>query len=409
MSQTTLAGFFGDAVAAAPDATALVTDAGRVTFAELDAASNRLARGLIGLGVGPGDLVVLALPRAEMVPAILATAKSGAAFVPVDPDHASERLGLVLDDASPLAAVTTKAVLDAIPALGSVPCLVVDDTATQVALAAAAADPLSDAERRRPLRPEDPVYVLYTSGSTGRPKGVVVAHRSLANLFAYHQAGTMRLASQAVGGRRIRVAHTASFAFDSSWGPLLWLLDGHEVHVVPEYRDPAEVLAWVGDHALEYVDITPTYLVELAAGGLLADGTRPLVLVVGGEACPPELWARLADLPGTIVRDMYGPTETTVDAYGWAADGTGEPVAGTTVSVLDDRLEPTTGGEPGELYVGGAALALGYLSQPGLTATRFVADPFGPPGSRLYRTGDRAYWVDGRGPGVPPEETASSG
>ncbi|MGH9010670.1 MAG: AMP-binding protein, partial [Acidimicrobiia bacterium] len=228
MSETTLAGLFNHAVAAAPDAVALVTDTGRVTFEELDAASNRLARGLIGLGAGPGDLVVLALPRAEMVPAILAAAKAGAAYVPVDPDHASERLGLVLDDANPVAAVTTEAVLGAIPALRSVPCLVVDDTATQDRLAALAARLLSDAERLRPLRPEDPVYVLYTSGSTGRPKGVVVAHRSLANLFAYHQGGLMRLASEAAGGRRLRAAQTASFAFDSSWGPLLWLLDGHE-------------------------------------------------------------------------------------------------------------------------------------------------------------------------------------
>ncbi|HKY76462.1 MAG TPA: amino acid adenylation domain-containing protein, partial [Acidimicrobiia bacterium] len=395
MSETTLAGLFGDVVAAAPGSVALVTDTGQLTFEELDAASNRLARALIGLGAGPGELVVLALPRAEMVPAILATAKAGAAYVPVDPDHASERLSLVLDDANPVAAVTTEAVLDAIPALRSVSCLVVDETATQDRVATLDAGPLSDGERLRPLRPDDPVYVIYTSGSTGRPKGVVVANRSLANLLATHRPGLMRLASEAAGGRRIRVAQTASFAFDSSWGPLLWLLDGHEVHVVPEYRDPEEVLAWVRDHALEYVDVTPTYLVELAAGGILDKGIRPLVLVVGGEACPPELWARLVDLPGTIVRDMYGPTETTVDAYGWAADGTGEPVAGTAVYVLDDQLLPTLPGEPGELYVGGAALAVGYLNQPGLTATRFMADPFGPPGGRMYRTGDRAYWSDG--------------
>ncbi|HEU5450017.1 MAG TPA: AMP-binding protein, partial [Acidimicrobiia bacterium] len=147
MSETTLAGLFGGAVATAPDAVALVTDAGRLTFGELDAASNRLARALIGLGAGPGDLVVLALPRAEMVTAILAVAKAGAAYVPVDPDHASERLSLVLDDANPVAAVTTGAVLGSIPALGSVPCLVIDDTTTQERLAGIEAGPLSDAER----------------------------------------------------------------------------------------------------------------------------------------------------------------------------------------------------------------------------------------------------------------------
>ena len=400
MNETTLAGLFRAAAAAAPDSVALVTGAGSLTFSALDGQANRLARALVASGAGPGDLVVLALPREEMVPGILAVAQAGAGYVPVDPDHASERLDLVLADARPVAAVTTAAVLGAIPALRTVPCLVVDEPATQRRLGGLAAGPLLATERLRPLRPEHPAYVIHTSGSTGRPKGVVVAQASLANLFAHHRAGLMRKAA-AAGGRPLRVAQTASFAFDSSWGPLLWLLDGHELHVVPEYRDPAEVLAWVRGHSIDYVDVTPTYLVELAAGGLLDDGTRPLVIVVGGEPTPPELWARLVALPDTIVRDMYGPTETTVDAYGWGADGTGDVVAGTTLHVLDDRLVPTAPGEPGELYVGGAALAVGYLDQPGLTATRFVADPQGAPGARLYRTGDRAYWPEPAGAGGP--------
>ena len=401
MSETTLAGLFRAVAAAAPDSVALVTGTASLTFAALDQKANRLARALIASGAGPGNLVVLALPRAEMVPAILAVAQAGAAYVPVDSDHASERLDLVLADAHPVAAVTTAAVLGAIPALRTVPCLVVDEPATQRRLAGLAAGPLPAAERLRPLRPEHPAYVIYTSGSTGRPKGVVVAQASLANLFAHHRAGLMRRASAAAGGRRLRVAQTASFAFDSSWGPLLWLLDGHELHVVPEYRDPAEVLAWVRGHSIDYLDVTPTYLVELAAGGLLDDGTRPLVIVVGGEPAPPELWARLVALPDTIVRDMYGPTETTVDAYGWGADGTGEVVAGTTLHVLDDRLAPTAPGEPGELYVGGAALAVGYLNQPGLTATRFVADPTGRPAPACTAPGTAPTGRNRPGPAVP--------
>ncbi len=396
MDETTLAGLFGDAVAAAPDAVALVTGTGRLTFGELDAASNRLARVLIGLGAGPGDLVVLALPRAEVVPAILGVAKAGAAYVPVDPDYASDRVGLVLEDARARGRGHDRGRCST-PSrrCGTCPAWSSTTRPPRGDIDARPAGPVTDGERLRPLRPEHPVYVLYTSGSTGRPKGVVVAHRSLANLFSHHRTGLMRRATEAAGGRRLRVAQTASFAFDSSWGPMLWLLDGHELHVVPEYRHPDEVLAWVRDHALDYVDVTPTYLVELAAGGLLDEGTRPLVLVVGGEATSPELWARLVALPGTIVRDMYGPTETTVDAYGWAADGRGEAVAATSVYVLDERLLPTAPAEPGELYVGGAALAVGYLNQPGLTSARFVADPFGLAGGRLYRTGDRAYWSDG--------------
>ena len=156
MSETTLTGLFGNVVAAAPDAVALVTGVERLTFAELDAASNRLARALVGLGAGPGDLVVLALPRAEMVAAILATAKAGAAFVPVDPDHASERLGLVLDDARPVAAVTTAAVLDSIPALRSVTCLVVDDTG----------DPATGSRQRTPRRCLTPTGCVLSGRTT---------------------------------------------------------------------------------------------------------------------------------------------------------------------------------------------------------------------------------------------------
>ena len=233
--------------------------------------------------------------------------------------------------------------------------------------------------------------MIYTSGSTGVPKGVVLTHAGLSNLFRSHQAGVMAEAVDAAGGRRLRVAHTASFTFDSSWGPLLWLLDGHELHVVGEYRDPQAILAAVRDGAVDVVDITPTLLAELELLGFLDDGTRPRVIVVGGEPTPAEVWARLGALDGTIVRNQYGPTEITVDAYGWAPDGPA-PIAGTAVYVLDPFLRLVPPGVAGELYVGGDGLARGYLGRPALTAERFVADPFGPPGARLYRTGDRARW-----------------
>ncbi|MGH9189616.1 MAG: condensation domain-containing protein, partial [Acidimicrobiales bacterium] len=200
----------------------------------------------------------------------------------------------------------------------------------------------------------------------------------------------------AAGGRKLRVAHAASFAFDSSWEPLIWLLDGHALCVIDDYRHPAATLAAVSDHRLDVLDVTPTYLAELEHLGLLDDGVRPAVLLVGGEPTPPDVWARLSSLPGTLVRDLYGPTETTVDAYGWVPDGLGgrarAPIANTATYVLDRFLQPTPPGVVGELYVGGAGLARGYLNQAALTAERFVADPFGSPGGRLYRTGDRARW-----------------
>ena len=195
-------------------------------------------------------------------------------------------------------------------------------------------------------------------------------------------------------GRALRVLHSASFAFDSSWGPLLWLLAGHEVVVVDEIGDPVAVMEGLRSSGADVVDVTPTFLGELEPLGLLENGVRPRVVVVGGEAIGPDVWGRLSCLADTIVRDQYGPTETTVDAYGWAPDGPagrrGFQVANTTTYVLDDWLAPVPPGVPGELYVGGAGVALGYLNRPALTAERFVADPFGPPGARLYRTGDRA-------------------
>jgi len=167
--------------------------------------------------------------------------------------------------------------------------------------------------------------------------------------------------------------------------------------VVDDYRDPAAALAVLRSEGVDVLDVTPTYLAELDALGFLDDpATLPGVLLVGGEPTPPEVWARLAALEDTIVRDLYGPTEATVDAYGRTPDGPA-PIANVTTYVLDDWLQPVPPGVPGELYIGGAGVALGYLNRPGLTAERFVADPFGPTGSRLYRTGDRARWRrDGR-------------
>ena len=233
--------------------------------------------------------------------------------------------------------------------------------------------------------------MMYTSGSTGVPKGVVVTHAGLVNLFRSHQPVLMAQAVARAGGRRLRVAQAASFAFDSSWGPLLWLLDGHELVLVEDYRDPVATLVAIREASIDVLDVTPTYLAELEALGLLSEGRDPVVLVVGGEPTPPGLWERLAALDGTLVRNMYGPTEATVDAFGWSPEGPA-PVANTSVLVLDDWLQPAPPGVPGELYVGGAGVARGYLGRPALTAERFVADPFGLPGARLYRTGDRARW-----------------
>ncbi|HEX6380049.1 MAG TPA: amino acid adenylation domain-containing protein, partial [Acidimicrobiia bacterium] len=375
----TLAGLFAAQAERIPGAPALHTGARRLTFAELDHTAETLAGHLAAAGAQPGAIVALALPRPEMVPAILAVARTGAAYVPLDPDHLSDRASQVLADARPVTVVTTTAIAGD-PALTRRPVLLIDDLPT--------APPPGPVQAPRP---EDPVCVIYTSGSTGEPKGVVITHSGLTNLFRSHQQDLMVPAVKTAGGR-LRVAHVASFAFDSSWEPLIWLLDGHELVVVDEYRDPAAALAVLRSERVDVLDVTPTYLVELEALGFF-DDVAPLLtaLLVGGEPTAPELWSRLAALEPTIIRDLYGPTEATVDAYGWAPNGPA-PIANATTYVLDDWLQPLPPGVPGELYVGGAGVALGYHNRPGPTAERFVADPFGPPGSRLYRTGDRARW-----------------
>ncbi|MEU5691912.1 non-ribosomal peptide synthase/polyketide synthase [Actinosynnema sp. NPDC020468] len=340
---------------ATPDAIAVVADR-TLTFAELDAESDRLAAWLAARGAEPERFVALALPRAaDAIVAIFGVLKSGAAVLPVDPDYPAERIAQVLADANPVLR------LDSLPEL--------------------------PAERLRvEVRPGSAAYAIHTSGSTGRPKGVVVEHRALANLLASHRASVFT-------AERIKVTHTASFAFDASWDPILWLLAGHELHVLDgdTYRDPDRVLALVAERGLGHLDFTPSYLAQLVERGLLAD--PPAVLCVGGEAVPESLWRALGQAEGVVVHDLYGPTEYTVDAYDRHVDGTVTPVAGTSLHVLDAALRPVPTGVPGELYLAGPGLARGYLGRPGATAERFVANPFGGPGDRLYRTGDLARWT----------------
>jgi non-ribosomal peptide synthetase component F len=173
------------------------------------------------------------------------------------------------------------------------------------------------------------------------------------------------------------------------------MLDGHAVHVLGEYRDAEAVLAYIGEHDVDVLDVTPTYLQQLVEVGLAAAGLS--VLLVGGEAVEESLWRRVCAVPGLVVHDLYGPTEASVDAYGWHGDAGGGRSAyrlsGVRTYVLDAGLLPVPVGVAGELYVAGSALAQGYSGSPGLTAERFTADPYGGrPGERMYRTGDLARW-----------------
>ncbi|WP_327352521.1 non-ribosomal peptide synthetase [Streptomyces sp. NBC_01304] len=417
---------FAAQAARTPDAVA-VRDASRaLTFAGLEAAANQLALELGESGVRPGDAVALALPRsADTVIALLAVLKAGGVCQPLDLGHPEQRIAAVLDDARPVCVVGTADAVRGLPseAVAGMAALLLDEAATAARIAARQTIAPDTAPR-----PDQDAYLIHTSGSTGRPKGVVVTHASLANLHAGHGTDHIAPAQARTGRDRLKVAHSASFAFDASWDPVLWMVHGHELHVLDDatYRDTAALLAYVDTHRVDYLDVTPSYVEALIAEGLLDDGRHhPAVIVVGGETVPGPLWERLSTTPGVRPINLYGPTETTVDAYYWLPDGmdsvgsgtdpvgggtdsvgsgtdpvgintgsigTGHPVRASRAYVLDPALRPTPPGVTGELYIAGACLARGYLGRPDLTAERFTADPFGAlhgePGARMYRTGD---------------------
>ncbi|NDU77703.1 amino acid adenylation domain-containing protein, partial [Actinomadura sp. DSM 109109] len=377
----TLPALFETQAARTPHDTALVCGDARLTYAELNARANRLAHELIARGAGPEDRVALVLPRTPgIVVAILAVLKAGAAYVPIDPEYPAERVASTLDDCRPAVTITAAD----FPDTGGRP----------------AHDP-GDDERTRSLRPGNAAYVIYTSGSTGRPKGVTVPHTSVLNYFEAHRDAFIDPAVEAAGGRRMRFAHLASFSFDTSWMGLLWMMYGHELHLIDDEtrRDAGAYADYVASARIDLVNTTPSHFTALREAGLLDDDGRhrPSQLLLGGEAVSESLWAELRAVPGLAARNFYGPTESTVDTMNQAValsehPSVGSPYRNTRAYVLDRALQPVPAGVPGELYLAGAQLARGYLDRPGLSAERFVADPYGAPGDRMYRTGDLARW-----------------
>ncbi|MEU4805249.1 amino acid adenylation domain-containing protein [Actinosynnema sp. NPDC023587] len=355
---STIPGLFAAQAARTPDAVAVTFEGSSLTYRQLDERANRLAHHLVGLGAGPERLVALVLPRsADLVVAVLGVLKSGAAYLPIDPSYPADRIAGTIADARPVA------VLDSLPEVSGYPAV-------------------APAVR---LTPDNAAYVIYTSGSTGKPKGVVIPHGNVERLFSatdhwfdFDENDVWTLFH--------------SYAFDFSvwelWGPLL---HGGRLVVVPYdvSRSPKDFARLLRDEGVTVLNQTPSAFYQL-----LPEQPDPRYVIFGGEALDLH---KVQDWQGSgALINMYGITETTVHVTYTEADGSiGVPIPDLRVYVLDEDLQPVPPGVPGEMYVAGPGLARGYLDRPGLTASRFLANPYGTAGSRMYRTGDLGTWLNG--------------
>ncbi|HEU4556418.1 MAG TPA: amino acid adenylation domain-containing protein, partial [Longimicrobium sp.] len=383
----TVDALFAQAAAAAPQAVALAWDGGRMTYAELDARANRLARHLRRAGVAAGTRVGVCLERgAEMVVATLAALKAGGAYVPLDPAYPAERLAFMLADTAVPVLVTESILADRLPPHAARTVRVDADAAAIAAEPAEAPAIAAD--------PEAAAYVMYTSGSTGRPKGVEVPHRAIVRLVRGQDYLSIDPSDVFL--------QLAPASFDAAtlelWGPLL---NGARLAIHPAGQPSVESIGRaLAEHGVTILWLTAGLFHLVVEERIeILRGVRQLL--AGGDVLSvPHVRRVLTELPGTALINGYGPTENTtftcchriaeVPRDG-ASIPVGGPIANTYVRVLDAGMQPVPVGVPGELYAGGAGLALGYLNRPELTAEKFVADPY-LPGARLYRTGDRVRW-----------------
>ena len=391
---------FEEAAADVPEADAVVFEGERLTYRELDQRANQLAHRLRRLGVGPGRRVGIYMTKSlDLVVAVLGVVKAGGAFVPLDPLYPADRIEFMLEDAQPAVVVSRP---DDLPPLANADVVVFS-----------AWDELEvESSERLPTAagPDDLAYIIYTSGSTGRPKGAMITNASLVNAFyAYDEA--YRLTEDTTSHLQM-----ASFSFDVFTGDVIRsLLSGSKVVLCPleVVMDPEGLYALMRRERVDFAEFVPAVATMLSehvedVGGSL-DFMR--VIVVSSEGWRTdkhELYQRVCG-PRTRLINAYGLTEATIDSTYFEAESElvpdrfvpiGKPLANTEVYLLDKNLEPVPIGVPGELCIGGAGVALGYLNRPELTAERFVDSPFSP-GTRLYRTGDLARWLPERRRRVP--------
>jgi len=382
-----------------PDALAAIHGRTRVTYRDLDESANRLAHYLGEIGVGPEVVIAVCLERGvDAIRAILAIMKAGGGYLPLDPSLPPERLRRICSQVSPAAVIATRA--DTFPGTGARPLLIGE-------LSADLAGRPSTVPAARPHQ-DNICYAIYTSGSTGDPKAVAVSHGSLAEVIG-------EMAREYQTGEEDRVAQVASMAFDTSMEQIFVTLTRGATLILPPPGTlaPSDLLRGIERKRVTVIDLTPAYWHQLLAltepGDERLRGVR--LMITGGEmADPADCRAALLAAPWARLLNAYGLTETTItstlfdvgaglaahpSAPPWTAIvPVGRPVGRARVMVLDEKLNPVPAGRAGEVYIGGRAVARGYLGRPGLTAERFVPDPGGVPGGRMYQTGDLGRWLE---------------
>ena len=391
--QVTVQEMFVRQAISTPKSQALIFNEKTLTYSALNEKVNCLAHLLKEHGLGPEKFAVLALPRSEdMVIAILAVLKTGAAYLPIDPDYPSDRIAYMLDDAKPMCILTHQSIQYGLPE-SEVPNLVLDDLVVQERLAAYANIDFPCV----PIAPQRPAYIIYTSGSTGRPKGVVVTAEALMN-FLHSMQNRFKL------GEEDRLLAVTTIAFDiSALEMFLPLISGSSCVIAEKdvVKDPVLLAHLIEENSISVMQATPTHWHALVSS--FPQKLRGLRVLVGGEALTANLAEALYELDCEVT-NLYGPTETTI----WSTAMTlnpkqtgipsiGCPIGNTQVFVLDSSLQPVPPGMSGDLYIAGKGLARGYFNRPDLTSISFIANPYGSPGDRMYRTGDVVRWgADGR-------------
>ncbi|MEV0948909.1 amino acid adenylation domain-containing protein, partial [Rhodococcus sp. NPDC049939] len=395
---TTVPDMFEHQVRSTPDQVAVTCDGEHLTYTQLNENANRWAHHLIHTGAGPEHLIAVALPRsAELITVLLAVLKTGAAYLPLDPNYPSDRTGHILDDAHPHLLITDTTTATGLP---TTPIRQIHTDTTD--LHHQPTHNPGDTDRTTPLHPGHPAYLIYTSGSTGTPKGVAVPHTAIANRLDW----TQRCYPLTTGDA---VLQKTSISFDVSVWELFWPLQvGARLVIAPPDagRDPTQILRVIRQHRVTVVHFVPSALAAAVEHPDFARCTGLRHIIASGEALYADLarHCRTA-LPTAQLHNLYGPTETAVDvtlhrvadadfAPGAAAGvPIGEPAATVQAYVLDTGLRPVPAGVPGELYIAGEQVARGYHRRPAQTAGRFLPNPFATDGTRMYRTGDLVRWT----------------